>query len=57
MRAGTMRALSHVHDVDERRSALRHIAVAGGLAIAVGVCVIGSMLLIVAAPRAGGYAD
>ena len=52
-----MRALSHVHDVDERRSALGHIAVAGGLAIAVGVCVIGSMLLLVAAPRAGGYAD
>jgi hypothetical protein len=52
-----MRALSHVRDVDERRSALAHITVAGGLAIAVGVCAIGSMLLLVAAPRAGGYAD
>ena len=51
-----MRALSHVHDVEERRSALRRI-VAGGLAIAVGVCAIGSMLLLGAAPRAGGYAD
>jgi hypothetical protein len=50
-----MRALSHVHDIEERRSALRHIAAAGGLAIA--VCVIGSMLLLVAAPRAVGYAD
>lgn len=52
-----MRALSHVHDVEERRSALRRSVVAAGLAIAVGACVIGSMLLLIAAPRTGGYAD
>jgi len=49
-----MRALNHVHDVEERRSTLRRFLVAVALAIAVGTCVIGAVLLLVAAPRAGG---
>ncbi|MGZ4301586.1 MAG: hypothetical protein ACXVR9_14650 [Gaiellaceae bacterium] len=52
-----MRALSQVHDVEEGRSALRRIAVAGRSRDRVGACVIGSILLLVAAPRAGCYAD
>ena len=49
-----MRALNHVHDVKEDRSTLRRIAVAVGLAIGVGACVIAAILLLIVAPRAGG---
>jgi membrane protein len=49
-----MRALNRVHDVEERRRPFRRFAVAGGLAVAVGACIIGAMLMFVAAPRAGG---
>ena len=49
-----MAALNLVHDVQERRSTLRRVLLAVGLAIAVGVCIIGAILLLVAAPRAGG---
>jgi membrane protein len=49
-----MRALNHVHDVEEDRSTLRRVVVAVGLAVGVGACVIGAMLLLIVAPRAGG---
>src|SRR5690349_10972569 len=49
-----MRALNHAHDVEEHRSALRRGLVAVGLAVGVGGCVVGAVLLLIAAPRAGG---
>jgi membrane protein len=49
-----MRALNHVHDVEELRPFLRRMGVAAALAIGVGVCIVGAMLLLVVAPRAGG---
>jgi membrane protein len=49
-----MRALNHVHDVEERRTSLQRIGVAVGLAVAVGVCIVGAMLFLIVAPRAGG---
>jgi YihY family inner membrane protein len=52
--SAVMRALNHVHDVEERRPLLHRIGVAIGLAVAVGVCIVGAMLLLVVAPRAGG---
>lgn len=52
--SAVMRVLNHVHDVEEDRPPLRRIAVAVGLAVGVGTCVIGAMLLLVVAPRAGG---
>jgi membrane protein len=52
--SAVMRALNHVHDVEERRPFLRRVGVAIGLAVAVGVCIVGTMLLLVAAPHAGG---
>ena len=52
-----MGALNLVHDVEERRSTMRRALVAVGLAVAVGTCVIGSVLLLVAAPRAGAGLD
>jgi membrane protein len=52
--SAVMRALNHVHDVKEQRPLLRRVGVAVGLAVAVGACIIGASLLLVAAPRAGG---
>jgi membrane protein len=52
--AAIMAALNLVHDIQERRSLRRRVLVAVGLAIGVGACVIGAVLLLVAAPRAGG---
>lgn len=52
--SAVMRVLNHVHDVKEDRPALRRIAVAVGLAVGVGTCVIAAVLLVVVAPRAGG---
>ena len=55
--AAIMAALNLVHDVEERRSTRRRVLLAVGLAVAVGVCVIGAVLLLVAAPHAGGALD
>jgi membrane protein len=52
--SAVMRVLNHVHDVEEDRTTLRRIAVAVGLAVGVGACVIGATLLLIVAPRAGG---
>jgi membrane protein len=52
--SGVMRALNHVHDVEERRPLSRRTLVAVGLAVAVGVCIIGAMLLLVSPPHAEG---
>jgi membrane protein len=52
--SGVMRALNHVHDVKEDRSTVRRCLVAAALAVGVGVCVIGAILLLVVAPRAHG---
>ena len=49
-----MRVLNRVHDVEEKRSTLRRAAIAVGLAVGVGACVIVSVLLMVIAPRANG---
>jgi membrane protein len=49
-----MRALNHVHDVEEDRSTTRRVAVAVALALGVGACVIAATLLLVVAPRAHG---
>lgn len=49
-----MRALNHVHDVEEDRSTARRVAIAVGLAVCVGACVIAAMLLLVVAPRTSG---
>src|SRR6266480_2622231 len=49
-----MRALNHVHDVEEQRRFLRRMGVAAALAIGVCVCIVGAMLLLVVAPRAAG---
>ena len=49
-----MRVLNRVHDVEEKRSTLRRAAIAVGLAVGVGACVIVSVLLMVIAPRAHG---
>lgn len=49
-----MRALNHVHDVKEERSTVRRATVAVGLAIGVGACVIGAILLLIVAPRTSG---
>ena len=55
--AAIMAALNLVHDVEERRSTVRRVLVAVGLASAVAICIIGAILLLVAAPRAGGAFD
>lgn len=52
--SAVMRVLNRVHDVEEDRTTLRRIAVAVGLAVGVGACVIGATLLMIVAPRAGG---
>jgi len=52
--AAIMRALNLVHDVEEDRPLLRRALVAVALALGVGTCVVAGMLLLIAAPRAGG---
>jgi membrane protein len=49
-----MDALNRIHEVDERRSRMRRILTALGLAVAVAVCVLGAVLVVTVAPRAGG---
>jgi membrane protein len=49
-----MRALNHVHDVREDRSTARRVSVAFGLAVGVGACVVGAILLLIVAPRTSG---
>jgi membrane protein len=49
-----MNALNRIHDVEEKRSRERRILTAVGLAFAVAVCVIGAVLVLTVAPRAGG---
>jgi membrane protein len=52
--SAVMRVLNRVHDVEEKRSTLRRVVVAVGLAVGVGTCVIVAVLLLVIAPRAQG---
>ena len=52
--SGVMRALNKVHEVEERRTVTRRAVVALGLAIAVGVCIIGAILLLVTNPGLEG---
>jgi membrane protein len=53
MRA-VMEALNKIHDVDDRRSWRRRAAVSVALAVASGLFVVGSALIVSLAPRAGG---
>jgi membrane protein len=46
-------ALNRIHDVEERRSARRRLLVRVWLAAAVGVCLIGAALAVLAAPKLG----
>ena len=52
--SAVMRAMNRVHDIEERRPFKRRLAVAVLLALCVGLCVIGAVLVLVVAPRAGG---
>jgi len=52
--SAVMRALNRVHDVQEDRSALRRALVSVALAVAVGACLVGAILLLIVAPRANG---
>ena len=49
-----MNALNRIHEIEERRSRTRRIVTALGLALAVAVCVLGAVLVVTVAPRAGG---
>ena len=49
-----MDALNRIHDVEEKRSRLRRAVLAVLLAVAVAVCVLGAVLVLTVAPRAGG---
>jgi membrane protein len=49
-----MDALNRIHDVEEKRSSLRRAATAVALAVAVAICVVGAILVVTVAPRAGG---
>ena len=49
-----MNALNRIHDVEERRSPTRRALTAVWLAVAVAVCVLGAVLVLTVAPRAGG---
>jgi membrane protein len=51
---GVMNALNRVHDIEERRSVLRRAVTAVLLAICVGVCLVGAVLVLIVAPRVGG---
>jgi membrane protein len=50
VRAATV-ALNEIHDVEETRSGGRQLLTAFALAVAVGVCLVGATLVMVAAPR------
>jgi membrane protein len=49
-----MDALNRIHDVEETRSLRRRLITASGLAVSVGGCVVGAILVLTVAPRAGG---
>ena len=49
-----MDALNRIHDVEERRPTFNRALVAVLLALAVAVCVVGAVLVVTVAPRAGG---
>jgi len=49
-----MEALNEIHDVEEHRSWPRRLLVALGLAVAVILCVVGSVLAVILGPRPGG---
>ena len=49
-----MDALNRIHDVEDKRSPLRRIVTAALLAVAVAICVVGAVLVVTVAPRAGG---
>lgn len=48
-------ALNRVHDIEERRPFRRRAIVSVLLAICVGVCLVGAVLVLIVAPRAGGH--
>ncbi len=52
--SAVMHALNRVHDVEEHRPRLHRLATAVGLAVAVGICLVGVALLLIAGPRASG---
>jgi membrane protein len=52
-----MDALNRIHDVEEKRSTFRRAVTAVALAVAVAICVIGAVLVVTVAPRAGGSLD
>ena len=49
-----MDALNRIHDVEERRPPSHRALVAVALAVAVATCVVGAILVVTVAPRAGG---
>jgi membrane protein len=49
-----MDALNRIHDVEEQRSLLRRVVTAVALAVGVAACVLGAVLVVTVAPRAGG---
>ena len=52
----SMQALNMIHDVEEGRSWPRRLLVAAGLAVAVIVCVVSSVLVVILGPRPEGAA-
>jgi membrane protein len=54
--ATVMQALNRIHDVDDRRTWKRKLAVALGLALATTLCVVAALLVISTAPKAGSGA-
>lgn len=52
-----MEALNKIHDVDDKRPGWIRLAVSFGLGALVAVATVGSALVIIAGPRAGGAAD
>lgn len=48
-----MSALNRIHDVEESRSRRQRIVTAVGLAVAVGICLVGAALVVLALPEAG----
>jgi membrane protein len=51
---GAMEALNRVHDIEEQRSFRRRAVTSVLLAVCVGVCLVGAVLVLIVAPRAGG---
>jgi membrane protein len=52
-----MQALNTIHDAEETRSLRHRVVISFALAVALVVCLIGSVLVVVAAPRAAAGAD